>query len=223
MARYPQPSGDARGSLKWIQEFVNNRTADLDAAIHTASDGRIATPLSWHSPLAEDEFAEYRDQVFLDRLDIDLSSRPLADFWPRLGPQWDALGTTAAGEPVLVEAKANIREIVSPPSGASDRSLEQIRSSLRESAEFLGASSSCDWSGTFYQYANRLAHLYLLHEVNGIDSWLVFIYFIGDDDVSGPGSEAEFRAALTVLHGALGLRRHPLLRRCVDVFIDVEM
>ena len=222
MARYPQPSGDARGSLKWIQEFVNNRTADLDAAIHTASDGRIATPLSWHSPLAEDEFAEYRDQVFLDRLDIDLSSRPLADFWPRFGPQWDALGTTAAGEPVLVEAKANIREIVSPPSGAADRSLEQIRTSLRESAEFLGASSSCDWSGTFYQYANRLAHLYLLHEVNGIDSWLVFIYFIGDDDVSGPGSEAEFRAALTVLHGALGLRRHPLLRRCIDVFIDVE-
>ena len=222
MARYPQPSRDARGSLKWIQEFVNNRTADLDAAIHAASDGRIATPLSWRSPLAEDEFAEYRDQVFLDRLDIDLSSRPLADFWPRLGPQWDGLGTTAAGEPVLVEAKANIPEIVSPPSGAADRSLEQIRTSLRESAEFLGASSSCDWSGTFYQYANRLAHLYLLHEVNGIDSWLVFIYFIGDDDVGGPGSEAEFRAALTVLHGALGLRRHPLLLRCVDVFIDVE-
>ena len=40
--------------------------------------------------------------------------------------------------------------------------------------------STCDWSGTFYQYANRLAHLYLLHELNDVDAWLVFVYFVGD-------------------------------------------
>ena len=95
-----------------------------------------------------------------------------------------------------------------------------IRSSLDKTAGFFGAKTSCDWSGTFYQYANRLAHLYLLNELNEIDSWLVFVYFVGDEDVRGPKSEAEWQAAIEVLHGALGLRRH--LSRVVEVCLDVR-
>jgi hypothetical protein len=94
---------------------------------------------------------------------------------------------------------------------------------LAETADFFGADSTCDWTGTFYQYTNRLAHLYLLHELNAIDAWLLFVYFVGDSDVHGPDTVAEWKAALEVMYGALDLnRRHPLLRRRVDVFVDVR-
>lgn len=81
---------------------------------------------------------------------------------------------------------------------------------------------TCDWTSTFYQYANRLAHLYYLREINQLPAWLVFVYFTGDEEMKGPRSEAEWRAALTVLHAALGLRRGGLMRYVVDVFPSVQ-
>jgi hypothetical protein len=52
VGRYPQPRGN-RGSLRWIQKLVNERPDVLDAAIGI---GRV----EWLSPLATDDFAEYR-------------------------------------------------------------------------------------------------------------------------------------------------------------------
>ncbi|MEX2048509.1 MAG: hypothetical protein WEB90_02930 [Gemmatimonadota bacterium] len=222
MTRFVQKA-DGRGSLKWIQHLVNDRADEFGVAVAEASGGQISTPISWRSPLRSDHFAEYRDNDFLERVGVDLTRRSLQKFWPRGGPQWDALGVTARGEPILVEAKANIPEVISPRTGASEPSRDLIRKSLAETAAFLGADSTCDWTGTFYQYTNRLAHLYLLHELNEIDTWLLFVYFVGDSDVHGPDTVAEWKAALEVLYGALGLnRRHPLLRRRVDVFVDVR-
>jgi hypothetical protein len=60
------------------------------------------------------------------------------------------------------------------------------------------------------------------HELNRIDSWLVFVYFVGDADVGGPESVEEWREALAVLHETLGLRAHPMLERKVDVFVEVD-
>ena len=79
-----------------------------------------------------------------------------------------------------------------------------------------------DWTAKLYQYANRLAHLYLLRELNGIDARLLFIYFVGDRDVDGPRTVREWQAALTVVKGVLGLpRRHRLTAHISDVFLDV--
>jgi len=223
MSRVVQPGG-GRGSLRWIQEFVNERPDVLASAIAEASRGKVTTPLTWRSPIRDDDFAEYRDQEFLDVLGVDLSKRELDEFWPRRGPQWDALGVSASGQPVLVEAKANVPEVISSPSAAGEASLARISESLAETAQFLGARSSCDWSGTFYQYANRLAHLYLLAELNQIDAWMVFIYFVGDSDVNGPETTAEWKAALQVMYGALGLsKRNAISSRVVNVFIDVRV
>lgn len=221
MSRHPQKSG-TRGSLRWIQEFVNGRAPELQAAIQHASGDRIQGPIEWVSPLEEDGFAEYRDGSFLEKLGVELTKRPLDSFWPPKGPQWDALGRNACGASILVEAKANIPELITSPTGAGSASKERIDAALKEVAEGLGTSASCDWSGTFYQYANRLAHLYLLSELNKLDCWLVFVYFIGDADVNGPQTEGEWKAALEVLHGALGLKRHAFLNRKVDVFLDVN-
>ena len=45
---------------------------------------------------------------------------------------------------------------------------------------------------------------------------------MGDEGVGGPGSEAEWNAAIQVLQGALGLKSHPLRKRIVEVFLQVD-
>ncbi len=213
MGRFPQPVG-VKGSLRWIQHLVNQHPAVLDAGL---SIGKV----DWRSPRGDDEYAEYRDQAFLDRLGVVLPKRQLHKFWPSGGPQWDALGRAASGEIVLVEAKAHLSELLSPPTQASEASTQTISASLLEAAEALKASPGTDWSKRFYQYANRLAHAWFLAQVNGLPVRLAFVHFIGDADMSGPESRREWEAALTVLHEALGLRGR-LPRYVAEIFIDVR-
>jgi hypothetical protein len=151
-----------------------------------------------------------------------LTKRPLSDFWPSRGPQWDALGISEAGEAILVEAKAHIQEIFSPPSQASPKSLKRIIKSLDETSSALRAQPGLDWSRRFYQYANRLAHAFLLKELNDVPTRLLFIYFVGDTDMNVPDTKPEWQAAIEVLHEALGIRGR--VPPCVcDVFIDLDI
>lgn len=213
MSRFPQPRG-AKGSLRWIQDLANQYPDVLNESIGIG-------PVEWRSPLADDEFAEYRDQTFLDRPGVILPKRLLNDFWPSRGPQWDALGSAPSGEIVLVEAKAHVPELLSPPCQAKGENAEIIRRSLSEAAAGLHASPGTDWSQRFYQYGNRLAHAWFLTQVNGLPVRLAFVHFIGDADMDGPSTRREWEAALTVLHEALGLRgRMP--HYVAEIFIDVR-
>ena len=111
MGRFPQKPG-AKGSLKWTQRLVNDRPDLLnDKIIRQAGLPKRGT-IEWRSPLANDDYAEYRDQAFLELLDISLSKHPLEDFWPAQGPQWDALGKSTDGTLFLVEAKSHISEVM---------------------------------------------------------------------------------------------------------------
>lgn len=212
MSRFVQQPG-SRGSQRWLQHFVNHDPLALDAAIGVG-------PIKWLSPLSSDDFAEYRDKAFLDRLGITLPRRPLDSFWPSRGPQWDALGRADSGECVLVEAKAHIAEVFSPKTAASEASAQVIRHALAETTAGLGALPGLDWSLRFYQYANRLAHAYLLQQLNDVPTILVFLYFVGDKDMNGPASRAEWEGAIQVLHEALGMRGR--LRNYVrDAFLAV--
>ena len=214
---------ESKGSLHWIRLFVNERTDILDQAVREACQFDRETTIEWVSPLASDEFAEYRDQDFLDRLNVSLPLVSLKSFWPNMGPQWDALARTSAGEIVLVEAKANVPEIVSPGTGASAESRQLIEQSLAATKGYLGVDSDIRWSGKLYQYANRIAHLYLMRELNKIPTYMVFVYFVGDRDVSGPESVAEWKAAITVAKRVLGLSgRSKLAKYIAEVYIDVE-
>jgi hypothetical protein len=214
--------GEPRGSLKWIRAAVNQRPDLLCQKVSDAL-GLTGKHIEWVSPRADDEYAEYGDQDFLERLGIQLSHRPLEHFWPNRGPQWDALGRSPTGEVFLVEAKANVPEVVSPGTGASADSRRLIEQSLSEVKEFLRVDRDIVWSGRLYQYANRLAHLYLLRQLNAVPAYLIFVYFIGDEGVSGPRSVAEWKAALTVAKRVLGIsERNPLGRYTCDVFIDVQ-
>jgi hypothetical protein len=76
-----------KGSLKWIQEAVNQHPDFLKRKIKEACGLKPAQTIEWVSPLEDDEYAEYRDQQFLDRLDVQLPNTQLKYFWPRYGPQ----------------------------------------------------------------------------------------------------------------------------------------
>ena len=115
MSRVSQPVG-GRGSLKWIQRAVNEAWPALNQPILNVI-GKDQS-IDWRSPIEGDDFAEYRDGAFLERLGLAHLKSELAAFWPARGPQWDALGVTSAGTVLLVEAKSHIAEMCSPGSQA---------------------------------------------------------------------------------------------------------
>ena len=89
------------------------------------------------------------------------------------------------GEIFLVEAKAHLSELISSPSQAkSATSIELIKKSLDETKSYLHISLDKDWASKYYQYTNRLAHLYFLRVKNNVPAYLVFLYL-----VRGCGSE----------------------------------
>jgi hypothetical protein len=210
------------GSQRWLQIAVAHSPEVLDESLRLAGAIDNDDVVSWKSPLSNDKFAEYRDGAVLHSLGIDkLPSRSLAEFWPRGGPVWDALGKSRNGKLILVEAKAHIPEAASPPSQASEASLAHIRQSLEEARRFYSPKAKADWSGSLYQYANRLAFQYLFAHVNGLPSRLVFLDFYNATDVNGPETIEEWRGATRLIHALLGLpadlTKHGVFQAYVDV------
>jgi hypothetical protein len=206
-----------RGSLKWIQGAVNQSSgrALSDLIAPTIGDGATIT---WLSPRVDDDFAEYRDASFLKLIGAASLVNALEAFWPIRGPQWDALGRSDRGDILLVEAKAHIREICSPPSQATSGPRSRIEAALAEASSYLGARPRAPWIDVFYQLANRIAHLYFLRR-NGEKAWLVLANFVGDQEMHGPNSPAEWEAAYQVVWHVLGLQeRHPLARYIIHVY-----
>ncbi len=220
----PAPSDrEFRRSRKWIQELVCNRADQFALYIREAAPKVRATAIDWRSPRAND-FREYRDGKALDALGLGKLRDELARFWPARGPVWDALGVgKETAECFLLEAKAHIPEVVSSPSKAQGRSRTRIRGRLNDLKRSLGSTAPADWSGTFYQYANRLAYLHWLRS-HHVPAFLVSVYFTNAPDVpNAVKSPAEWQGALTVIRTYLGLgRQHPLKPFVVDVFVDVE-
>ena len=214
----------AAGSQRWLQVFINKHQVIIDRAFLDALDLSPNDAIEWLSPLLADEFREYRDMRALRRLGVQsLSHRKLNEFWPNRGPVWDALARTRSGELIFVEAKAHIGEAASPGTKASVASLELIQRSLAEARRFYAPKATTEWSGTFYQYANRLAHHYLFRKLNQLPSHLFFLYFINASDVNGPSSELEWKGATHLLHAALGLTPGKLPDGVHEVFLDVAL
>lgn len=210
--RVVQPKGK-KGSLKWIQIAIRN-------APHMLQPEELPT-IEWLSPLAEDDYAEYRDEAFLDLLGIGRLAASLKEFWPSRGPQWDALGRTENG-PVLVEAKAHMREFFSPPTQAGSSSRQKIEAAFSTVRADIGVGNRADWTELYYQYANRLSFLWWLRE-QGIDAKLLLVSFVNDDEMGGPKHEETWEAAFAASDYALGLpARNKLKSHIYHVTPDVR-
>ena len=214
-----QKQGD-KGSLKWIQTLVNKNSDLLNEKIkiHIGND---SFEIQWLSPLKHDNYAEYRDKDFLKILGLQNFNNKLSEFWPERGPQWDALGKSNSNHYFLVEAKANIPEITSSCFAKADDSIIKIQRGIGRTKEYLKASSGKNWFDGFYQYANRLCHLYFLREFCGVNAYMIFIYFC-NDQTHIPTEYKEWTGALNLQKHLMSLKRHKLQRYVIDIFIDVK-
>ncbi len=215
-----QPIG-TKGSLKWIQTLINDFPCILDQHVINQL-GLDYRTINWFSPQKDDNYAEYRDEDFLEILGLKQFKKKLHGFWPKRGPQWDALGRAKKSGPYfLVEAKANIPEIISSSQAKSEKSISKIRNSLSDTQKYLNCQSLMNWESGFYQYANRIAHLYFLRCLCDVDAYLIFLYFI-NDHTHIPTTRQEWEGALKLQKQLMGLKIHKLQRYVAGVFIDVN-
>jgi hypothetical protein len=212
-----------KGSQKWMQIVANDRPEVFASTMQKQHDWNRNVRIRWKSPLASDKYKEYTDSEFLEKLGVfRLPKRVLKTFWPDRGPVWDGLARTYRNDLLLVEAKSHILEMVSHCK-AGEKSKKLIKQSLDETKRFLGVDSSTDWMVDHYQYANRLAHLYLLRELNELPAYLIFLYFVNDHVQKGPINQEEWEQGIDELHSKLGLpKAHKLSQYVLDVFIDVH-
>lgn len=209
-------SGPAlRGSRWQIQQYVNNHGGALSTAVLDVLPARLrelGVAIQWVSPLAEDDFVEYRDADFLRAVGLEEAIPDLKQFWPSSGPSWDALGRVSDANgrirpgALLVEAKSHLAEIYGNGCQAQGASRNVITKALTEAKAWCRADGAANWTGPLYQSANRLAHLYFLRErVKHLQrpAWLINIYFL--DDPIGPADRESWDAELVKVKSALGL------------------
>jgi hypothetical protein len=59
--------------------------------------------------------------------------------------------------------------------------------------------------------------------LNDVPVFLVFLYFVGDKDMYGPSTQEEWKSAIQVVKGVLGVsHHHRLSRHVLDIFISVD-
>jgi hypothetical protein len=220
MGRFKQKKG-RKGSLKWIQVLVNDRPGLLLAELSGPAHLGDGEQIDWLSPLRDDDHAEYSDEAFLELLGVEPKVL-LKSFWPKGGPHWDALGRSDKGKLFLIEAKAHVAEMSSSPTGARGQSRAQIRKSLRATRKYVASTTPATWPTCFYQYANRLAHLYYLRVLNRLPGYLVFVNFLNDPDMNGPQTRAEWESAYALLESFMGVTRHKLSEYIIHAYVDVD-
>jgi hypothetical protein len=149
------------------------------------------------------------DADFLGALGLQRLERQLLEFWPKGGPNWDALAilekdSVAIGY-LLVEAKSYVDEMTSGCAAKSAKSLAKIDAALKATKCWLGVSQDTDWKTGLYQYANRLAHLYFLREIAGVSAWLVNVCFVDDPHPNRRTGPAEWQVGMAEARKKLGL------------------
>ena len=215
-----------KGSRKHIQRYVNLHTGRLNELLYSASRDLSADgtgSIQWVSPMAEDNYREYRDDDFLRVLGLERHVSELHRFWPRGGPHWDALAKLCTSEgpgAVLVEAKAHLRETPEDDAaGATNaESLETIEGSLTRARGFSPDTPS--WCSPHYQVCNRLAHLYFMNEKLKVPTWLVWLFITNDPDwPDDHADEKQWRDYLDRIYADIGMpANHPLEDKIITVF-----
>jgi len=139
-SRVDEKTGAAvHGSQLQIQLYVNNYVDKLSqAVIATTPSIPQDAQIEWVSPLRAEGYHEYSDDKFLEALALGAYCAQLAAFWPRRGPNWDALAKFKSAErsgAILVEAKAHTTEIYGRGCDASREPRKLIEASLRRTVE----------------------------------------------------------------------------------------
>lgn len=220
------------GSQRWLQDLVNHRHKYLSSLLRANSRSLARYTRNapvWVSPLGEDDYWEYSDTNFLKRIGLPDLKTKLREFWPTGGPRWDALATVEGEDRskgvIILEAKAKASELwgTDYACGAGGKSRELINKALDATKAALGVNRDADWTGEYYQSANRLAHLYFLKVVCRIPAWLALVYFVGGPHDYFLQSTKDLTERLTRIDNALGLPiDHRLRTSIIKVFPEVS-
>ena len=106
---------------------------------------------------------------------------------------------------MLAEAKAHLAEFDSPASAAGPASAKRIAEAFARVQADMGVAPA-QWDRVYYQYANRLAHLWFLR-THGVEAHLLLIGFLGDEERRGPKDAGDWETAYRQADLALGLPR----------------
>ncbi|MDP8235142.1 MAG: hypothetical protein P9M08_02035 [Candidatus Erginobacter occultus] len=106
------------------------------------------------------------------------------EFWPQRGnaQNWDAIAKiecVTGTEWLLVEAKSHTKEVITKCTAKLKGGRRKIVETLNEVKRNLEVPDQADWLEPYYQFCNRIAALYFLHN-HGVRARLMFIYFTGD-------------------------------------------
>jgi hypothetical protein len=199
------------GSQLQVQIYVNRRSGDLTEAVLGAlpSLARETRKICWTVPLEHENYAEPKDEAFLGAVGYADLAPKLAEFWPARGPVWDGLAVAILPDRrpgvVLAEGKSYPEEFRSGGTKAGDVSRERISSAIAATQQWLGVEKAPHlWLDDLYQSANRLAHLYWLREIAGVEAWLVHLLFT-DDHTHRPATREEWEETLPSVDRDLGL------------------
>lgn len=233
--------GDGYGSechlLRWMGRHRNQFDAKvLETLGYTATQG---SSLRWEdfkfAPGTKWPDAELEGLEFLKCK----SHKPVLDgwkeFWPQTGRQmnWDAVGWLSpkdgAPELVLVEAKAEAREMKSP-CGARGKSRDQISETFARVQRALNVLPGSDWMKPYYQMANRIAVLWFLNKRRGVKvpTHLLNIYFYGEHDEmlnskrKTPHAKKDWSKPIEAQHKSIGLPAgHDLKDRMHELYLPI--
>lgn len=172
----------------FFKELRKQLHLSQDAEIHWLDYGfdESGTIVSGDKEHKKREFFEAIPEIFTPEVISDFNKDK---FGTKLNQNWD--GIFWVDKTVyLVEAKAHVKEIFSNIQSDKERSLSIIEEYFKETKEWFSISSDNDWKKVYYQMANRVAFLKLLHS-HGIEAKLVNLYFVNgyEKRVKDPDSD----------------------------------
>ena len=216
------------GSEWHLLRFLGRHRHMLNRAIEAVVGGRVVDWLDFRFNPAREFYDE--EVTGLDFLGPDHQLlREWRDWWPQSGNvhNWDAVGKVMLNgreEWLLVEAKANERELKSSCGAKENGGFSAIRKALIETQKAMNISVPVEcWLSPYYQYANRLAVLHFLNSHHQ-SARLVHIYFCGDTNPAGicPNSDEEWGPALECMYQRLDFsKKSELADRVHVVFLPV--
>ena len=226
MSKMGQGYGSEYHLLRWMGR---HRSAFNDAVLQAM--GKKSGRLEWKDfHFKPGSRARDGERKGLDFVPDERLQAAWREFWPHGSGihNWDAVGRWCEGdqrELILLEAKANTSELKSNCQAKPEGGLAQIEDAFKEAVRALSSVDYRDWLSDYYQYANRLAALYFLHN-HGVPAHLLLVYFVGDRSGSGldfPQSPKEWRDVLDAQEKHMGLRPGHLLEGWIHkLFLPVD-
>ncbi|KYC50426.1 MAG: hypothetical protein AMQ74_01255 [Candidatus Methanofastidiosum methylothiophilum] len=197
-----------QGEIKWLDFGYNKQKISLDAEIKGI-------------------------EFLSDHPKYEVMKKSWSDYWTGNTQNWDAV-FILNGKYYIVEAKAHIGELESQFGGQENKNKEKIEKAFNETAEELGASTTKDWFGNYYQLANRLAFTHYLNK-EGINAGLVYIYFIDGykkrviegekvkvEEDKGVKTKEEWLSAIRAEYKELGIDESKIKKHICNIFINCE-